>query len=347
MCPDVTREVTIEAIDLSRSYETYRKPEGLLKSIEGFWKRETIHKLALQPTTITICRGQIVGLVGSNGAGKTTLLKLLSGLIYPSSGTTKVLGHDPHERRPEFLRKMSILLGQKAQLWWDLPPADSYELLAKIYDIDLTIAKGRVQELADLLGCTGQLHIQLRRLSLGERMKMEIIGALLHRPEVLFLDEPTIGLDIIAQTKIREFLGEYVKVERPTVILTSHYMDDISLLADRLMLISQGKIVYDGTVEAFTEKSELRQTLSLKLLHPPTQDVTLQHAFNGTFKISAGQRSIRFEMPAQLISEVLSELMALSPVYDIKIEEVEFEDVIRSFMEQDARLRATGDSPTA
>ncbi len=343
MRPDVTREVTIETVGLSRSYETYKKPEGLLKSIEGFWKRETIQKIAVHPTTLTVYRGQIVGLVGSNGAGKTTLLKLLSGLIYPSAGATKVLGYDPHERRPEFLRRVSILLGQKAQLWWDLPPADSYELLAKIYEIDSTVARNRVRELADLLACTEQLHVQLRRLSLGERMKMEIIGALLHRPEVLFLDEPTIGLDIIAQTKIREFLGEYVKVERPTVILTSHYMDDISLLADRLMLISHGKIVYDGTVEAFTAKSEMRQTLSLNLLHPPTQDVSLGH----DFKISAGARSVRFEMPAQWIADVLGELMALSPVYDIKIEEVEFEDVIRSFMEQDARLRAAGRTPTA
>ncbi len=335
-------EITIESHGLSRSYETYKKPAGLLKSIEGLWNRETITKTALHPTTLTVYRGQIVGLVGSNGAGKTTLLKLLSGLIYPSAGSTKVLGFDPHQRAPEFLRRVSILLGQKAQLWWDLAPADSFELLARIYEVDSVIARTRVQELADLLSCTDQLQVQLRRLSLGERMKMELIGALLHKPEVLFLDEPTIGLDIIAQTKIREFLGEYVKTERPTVILTSHYMDDISLLADRLMLISQGNIVYDGTVGAFTAKSELRQTLSLKFQHPPTQEANLRHGF----KVTAGALSIRLEMPAQWIAETLSELMTLSPVYDIKIEEVEFEDVIRSFMEQDAELRAASRSPT-
>lgn len=335
--------VTIETNELTRIYETYKKPEGLLKSIEGLWARQTEQKVALHPTNLRVERGQIVGLVGSNGAGKTTLLKLLSGLIHPSGGTATVLGVSPTSRDPDFLKRISILLGQKNQLWWDLPPSDSYDLLARIYEINRPRARERVRELASLLQCTDQLQTQLRRLSLGERMKMEIIGSLLHQPEVLFLDEPTIGLDIIAQTTIREFLAKYVKERNPTVILTSHYMDDISLLADRLLLISQGRLVYDGSVPDFMGRAETRQTLSLKILNPPDRDVSIANQF----VLAKGSLSIRQDLPSQAIGDVLQSLMALSPVQEIKIEEVEFEDVIRSFMEQDARVRATGRTPTA
>jgi ABC-2 type transport system ATP-binding protein len=335
--------INIETENLTRTYETYRKPEGLLKSIQGLWARKVEQKVAVHPTTLSIAKGEIVGLVGSNGAGKTTLLKLLSGLIHPSGGSAKVLGYAPTSRDPEFLKRISILLGQKNQLWWDLPPADSYDLLARIYEINPIEARSRVRELAELLQCSEQLHVQLRRLSLGERMKMEIIGALLHQPEVLFLDEPTIGLDIIAQTTIREFLATYVKERKPTLILTSHYMDDISLLADRLLLISQGSIVYDGSVEEFVAKAENRQTLSLKLLNPPTTDVSIA----GHFQLEAGTRNIKVELAANVIGDVLQALMSLSPVQEIKIEEVEFEDVIHSFMQQDARMRASSSAPAA
>lgn len=248
---------TIETENLSRVYSSYVKPEGLLNSIKGFWNRQYQHKVALAPTSLKIEEGKIVGLVGANGAGKTTLLKLLSGLIVPSSGSAKVLGYSPWERDNEYLRQISILLGQKNQLWWDISPSDSYALLARIYDLDLAHAKKRVQLLAEMMDCAHVLNTQLRRLSLGERMKMEIIGALLHEPRVLFLDEPTIGLDIVAQEKIREFLANYVKEKKPTIILTSHYMDDISRLADRLLLISKGSLVYDGTVPEFTAKIQL------------------------------------------------------------------------------------------
>lgn len=242
----------IETQDLSRVYKTYQKPEGLKNSIKGIWQRKYDSKIALDKTTIKIESGKIIGLVGANGAGKTTLLKILSGLVTPSSGDATVLGFRPWERKNEFLRQMSILLGQKNQLWWDISPVDSYALLARIYDLDPIKTRERVDELATMLDCKHVLNTQLRRLSLGERMKMEIIGALLHEPRILFLDEPTIGLDIVAQENIRNFLSKYVKEKGPTVILTSHYMDDIATLADSLLLISKGKIVYQGTVEEFT-----------------------------------------------------------------------------------------------
>lgn len=247
--------VVIETKGLTRTYQSYQKPEGIWNSVQGLWNRKYNYKVALAPTDLKIESGKIIGLVGANGAGKTTLLKVLSGLVAPSGGEALVLGFKPWERKNEFLRQISILLGQKNQLWWDISPMDSFALLARIYDLDVMAARRRVEELANMLQCSHVLHTQLRRLSLGERMKMEIIGSLLHEPRVLFLDEPTIGLDIVAQETIRDFLAQYVKEKEPTIILTSHYMDDISKLADRLLLISKGHIVYSGTVDEFVSTS--------------------------------------------------------------------------------------------
>lgn len=333
-------EYIIETKSLFRAYETYRKPEGLWNSIRGFWSREFERKIALQPTDLSIRGGEIIGLVGANGAGKTTLLKLLSGLIHPSGGEARVLGHNPWERNPSYLRRISILLGQKNQLWWDIPPADSFELLAKIYDLNEKEASSRVIELAELLQCRELLHVQLRRLSLGERMKMEIIGSLLHRPSVLFLDEPTIGLDIVAQTNIREFLSTYVEREKPTIILTSHYMDDISKLSDRLLLISKGSIVYDGTVPDFMSSVEQRQRLTAKLSRPPE----IERELAPGLILEPRTESFSAELPSSQISVTLQKLMEISPVEDLKIEEADFEDVIRKFLEKESRLRATGRS---
>ena len=257
--------IAISTTDLKRVFKTYQKPEGLLNSFKGIWNRKYDEKVALAATNLEIEEGKIIGLVGANGAGKTTLLKILSGLVVPSSGEARVLGYVPWKRDYDYLRQISILLGQKNQLWWDISPVDSYALLARIYDLDPNFARKRVDQLAEMLNCTHVLTTQLRRLSLGERMKMEIIGALLHEPRVLFLDEPTIGLDIVAQESIRNFLANYVKDKGPTVILTSHYMDDISTLADRLLLISKGNIVYQGTVKEFVKESNSDNLTSVEV----------------------------------------------------------------------------------
>ncbi|MBX3020919.1 MAG: ATP-binding cassette domain-containing protein [Bdellovibrionales bacterium] len=284
--------VVIETKGLSREYKSYRREEGAWNAVKGFFKRQYEIKPALKPTTLTIEGGQIVGLVGANGAGKTTLLKILSGLIYPTGGEVSVLGYKPFERKSEFLRQISILLGQKAQLWWDLPAADSFNLLANIYGLDRIQAKKDWLHLAEQLDCSAQLHTQLRRLSLGERMKMEIIGSLLHRPKVLFLDEPTIGLDVLAQNTIRVFLAEYVKEHQPTIILTSHYMDDISRLADRLLLIGRGEIVYDGTVDGFVRHAE--QHLKLDIQSEETDFEQVIHKF---FEKESSGRTARRPLP--------------------------------------------------
>lgn len=309
----------IETNNLGRVYKTYTKKEGVLNSLKGFYNREYVEKVALKEATIQIEAGKIVGLVGSNGAGKTTLLKILSGLIYPSSGEAHVLGYQPWRRETEFLKQISILLGQKNQLWWDITPRDSYSLLTKIYDLNPVQSKARVNELAHMLSCTNVLDTQLRRLSLGERMKMEIIGALLHSPKVLFLDEPTIGLDIVAQTAIRDFLEQYVKEFKPAIILTSHYMDDITHLADQLLLISQGKIVYNGTVEEFSRTTDLEKKLVYRL------------------KNSSEEKEIVYK--SQNLTQILADLSRAGEVVDLKVEEVDFEDIIHRFLATESRAR--------
>lgn len=319
---------------LEKTYKTYEKPEGIIESLKGFWNRQYIQKTALHSTTLSLEQGRIIGLVGANGAGKTTLLKLLSGLIYPSTGTAEVLGFTPWERKADFLKQISILLGQKNQLWWDLPPIDSFALLAEIYDLDKMVAKERVQNLAELLDCKHVLTTQLRRLSLGERMKMEIIGALLHEPKVLFLDEPTIGLDVVAQTAIRNFLASYVKEKKPTVILTSHYMDDIAKLADDLLLISRGRIVYQGNVGDFTAKTDPKLKISFGLETPLDQE---KQVLPGIV-IPAHQQEIFFSVHKKDLNQSLVCVTQLTGVVNLKIEEVDFEDIIHEFLAQESRV---------
>lgn len=327
-------EPVIVTSGLTRVFESYEKPEGLMNSLRGFWKRQYKQKVALHPTDLTIPRGQIVGLVGANGAGKTTLLKLLSGLIYPTGGDARVLGSRPWERDSAFLRRISILLGQKNQLWWDIAPADSFALLARIYDLDMSAAAARVQELATLLDCTHVLQTQLRRLSLGERMKMEIIGALLHEPDILFLDEPTIGLDVVAQTTIRRFISEHVRARGQTVILTSHYMDDIAKLADRLLLMSQGKLVYDGTVSEFMQKAETTQQIQVALTAPLGESLEIAP----DVMLAADKQEFSVNLPANKIAGAIQKITAKATVQELKIQEADFEEVIRAFLEKESRV---------
>ncbi|MCE3010249.1 MAG: ATP-binding cassette domain-containing protein [Proteobacteria bacterium] len=334
-------EIAIKTEQLSRTFKSYQKPEGLLNSIKGFWNRQYTEKVALAPTSFEIEKGKIVGLVGGNGAGKTTLLKLLSGLIHPTSGTAQVLGFKPWERKPEFLRQMSILLGQKNQLWWDIAPLDSFAMLAEIYDLDKAKAKTKVSELAELLDCSHVLQTQLRRLSLGERMKMELIGSLLHEPKILFLDEPTIGLDIVAQTVIRKFIGDYVKEKGPTVILTSHYMDDIAKLSDQLFLISQGQFVYQGTVQGFVSKSQMQQKIHFALAEKLNQDLVLKSSHPEGISLKAGQQEFIISVDQENIPQLMTQITQLSGLSQLRIEEADFEEVIHQFMEAESRLRKT------
>lgn len=332
--------LAIETNALTRVYESYQKQEGVWNSVRGFWNRKYVGKVALKPTSLKIYKGQIVGLVGANGAGKTTLLKILSGLIFPSGGEARVLGHIPWERNNDYLRRISILLGQKNQLWWDISPGDSYELLSRIYDLPAEKTRKRVIELAEMLDCRHVLQTQLRRLSLGERMKMEIIGSLLHDPEILFLDEPTIGLDVVAQTTIRTFISAYVKERNPTVILTSHYMDDIARLANRLLLISKGEMVYDGTVPEFMAKTERLQRITLSYAEPLKAGIDL----GGGRRLEGGTIDFSVQVPSRELPETVRLLTQLATVQDLKIEEADFEESIRKFLETESRILPARDN---
>jgi ABC-2 type transport system ATP-binding protein len=236
----------IKARGLTKSFRVHRKEAGLKGSLRSLFVRDwtTVH--ALKGADLDVEAGEIVGLVGANGAGKTTLVKALAGILYPTAGAAEVLGHVPWQRKNEFRRQIALIMGQKAQLWWDLPAGDGFLLLREIYRIPKDRFRANLDALVEALQIGDKLGIQIRRLSLGERMKMELIAALLHQPKVVFLDEPTIGLDLAAQRAIRTFILDYRRRENPAMILTSHYMEDIERLCERIVLMRAGELVYDG-----------------------------------------------------------------------------------------------------
>lgn len=327
-------DIVISTHKLARDYRVPSKEDGLLASLKGVFKDTSVVKHALLPIDLEISRGQIVGLVGANGAGKTTLLKLLSGLIFPSSGTASVLGYTPWSRPNAFLQQISLLLGQKNQLWWDISASDSYQLLIAIYDLDKAETLKRVEDLAERLDCRHVLKVPLRRLSLGERMKMELIGSLLHNPKVLFLDEPTIGLDVVAQTNIRQFILQDLKGTGVTIILTSHYMDDIAQLADRLLLMSHGAIAYDGNVEHFMSQSSVSKRLVVDFVAPLTHEIVL----TPRLKISTGALTFDHALSSEELLHCLKIITTLTYIKDLRIEEPDFEDVIHTFLEKESGL---------
>ncbi|MCE2982766.1 MAG: ATP-binding cassette domain-containing protein [Parachlamydia sp.] len=327
-------DTVISTSQLSRNFQVYKKETGLLASFKGLFSKKCEVKQALLPLDLAIKRGQIVGLVGSNGAGKTTLLKLLAGLIFPTDGKAEVLGCIPWERSNSFLRQISLLLGQKNQLWWDIPASDSFNLLITIYDLNKTDTLKRVNHLANRLDCMHLLKVPLRRLSLGERMKMELIGSLLHSPKILFLDEPTIGLDVVAQTNIRQFILEELKGTDVTIILTSHYMDDIALLADRLLLMSHGAIAYDGTVDHFMSLTPTTKRLVAEFTIPLTQELMI----SPHLKIPIGSLVFDHSLTSAELFNALKVITTQTPLHDLKIEEPDFEDVIRTFLEKESSL---------
>ncbi|MCC6419371.1 MAG: ATP-binding cassette domain-containing protein [Gemmataceae bacterium] len=244
----------IEVNNLSRTYRVFQKKEGFLGAVRSLFRRQYKEIRAVDGVSFTIEPGEMVAFLGPNGAGKTTTLKMLSGLIYPSSGTARVLGFVPWERRDIFRRRFSLVMGQKNQLWWDLPAADSFQLHKEIYSLDPTAFGRTLGELTELFGVKELTRQPVRELSLGERMKMELIAALLHRPQLLLLDEPTIGLDVVAQVVIQNCLREYNATRGVTMLLTSHYMRDVEALCSRVLVITHGKVVYDGPRARITEQ---------------------------------------------------------------------------------------------
>jgi len=248
-------DVVISVKNLEKVYKRQRRKSGLKNVIKDFFRREYTEIQALKKVSFTVRKGEIIGYIGPNGAGKTTTLKILSGILYPSGGNVEVLGFTPWKRKREFLKKITLIMGQKNQLWWDIPAMDSFLLFKEIYEVPDHIFKKQINTLLDMLDAEKLVNYPVRHLSMGERMKMEIVAALIHNPDIIFLDEPTIGLDVMSQTSIREFLSAYNKEFQKTIVLTSHYMKDIEELSNRVIFIMNGEIIYDGSIDKLISRT--------------------------------------------------------------------------------------------
>lgn len=262
----------ISAKNLSKSFRQFEKESGVLGSFKQLFNRKYRLFHAINNIDLEIEEGKIVGLLGPNGAGKTTLMKCFTGIIIPSSGNLSINGFIPSQRHLQFRKELSLVMGQKSQLWWDIPALDSLELIQQYYEISDHVFKARLTHLCDALGTTHLLKTQLRKMSLGERMKMELIACLLHNPKLIFLDEPTIGLDIVSQYKIRDFLKEYHRQYNPTIIISSHYMQDIESLCDHIILLMNGAKVFDGSKKVFKKQFSDQKSFIITYHKKPTKD---------------------------------------------------------------------------
>jgi ABC-2 type transport system ATP-binding protein len=320
---------TVRVADLNKTFLVPERDAGLRAAARSLFRRRHREVRAVDDISFEIGRGEIVGFLGPNGAGKTTTLKMLSGLLYPTSGEARVLGHQPSKREREFLRRITLVMGNRNQLQWDLPALDSYELNRAIYRLP---RPGFVQlrdELIELLDVGDLVRKPVRNLSLGERMKVEIVGSLLHRPEVLFLDEPTIGLDVTMQKRIREFVAEYNRRYDATVLLTSHYMADVVALCRRVVVIHHGRILFDGPLARLGEEFEAFKTLTVEL-----EDTAVDLSAYGDV-LERGDGRVKLRVPKAETARVTARLLAERDVADLTVEDPPIEDVIELVFAQE------------
>lgn len=330
------RDAPIQVSNLKKYYQVHDKEPGFVGSLKSFVSRKYRDVKAVDDISFEIETGEIVGFLGPNGAGKTTTLKMLSGLLYPTGGAARVLGYTPNERKPEYLRQMTLVMGQKQQLNWDLPAIETFIVNRAIYELSDEQYKQTLQELTELLELGPLLKKQVRKLSLGERMKCELAAALLHRPQVLFLDEPTIGLDVTMQVKIRQFIAEYNSRSRATVILTSHYMADVTALCKRVVVIDHGKLMYDGSLEELSAKIAPHKLVRVELASPLNGHALTRY---GEVLNATGLR-VELLVPRSKTSETASRILSELPVADVTIQDPPIEDVISRVFEQAALARA-------
>ncbi len=317
----------IEARALSKVYRVYRKEAGLLGAFKGLARRRYDEVHAAKEVSFSIEEGEFVGFLGPNGAGKTTVLKMLSGLLHPSAGEARVLGYTPWERQNEFKRQFALLLGQKNSLWWDIPARESLELNRAIYGIEPKVFKEMVGGLAELLEVNDKLDIMVRELSLGERMKMELIAALLHGPRVLLLDEPTIGLDVGSAQKVREFLRSYHAGRPMVTMLTSHYMQDIEALCRRVIIIDHGQIFFDGALSDVVDRFSQHKVVHFSF---DTAGGPVVDDFSRYGEVTGQEaQGVYLKVPRQQVASVCRAVLAQHPVLDINVEEIPVEEVIR------------------
>jgi ABC-2 type transport system ATP-binding protein len=314
----------VDVRNLNREYKVFRKQEGLLASLRGLWRREYDIVHAVRDVNFQIEEGEMVAFLGPNGAGKTTTLKLLSGLIVPTSGQATVLGHVPWKRENDYRRRFALVTGQKEQLWWDLPAQESFRLNREIYRIPQDDYQIRLDELTSLLEVRSLMSKPVRELSLGERMRMELIAALLHRPDVLFLDEPTIGLDVVSQRRVQEFLRHYQREQRITVILTSHYMKDVEALCERAIVINKGMVIHDGPLATIVDRFSSHKIIEL-LFAGAIVPRGLERF--GTVLESKPPR-VRLQVEKQHVSDSLAGILSEHSVEDVSVVERPLEDLI-------------------
>lgn len=314
----------IEIHQLKKSYRVYQKKEGLWASMTGLMHREYKDVEAVQGIDLNVQQGEFVAFLGPNGAGKTTTLKLLSGVINPTSGSAQVLGYTPWERENAYRRRFALVMGQKNQLWWDLPAQESFRLHQQIYRIDPQEFERTRDELIDLLDVKRLLGQPVRELSLGERMKMELTAALLHSPEVLFLDEPTIGLDVVAQHNIQKFLKHYQQIRKITILLTSHYMKDVAALCKRVVVIAMGQIMYDGSLADIVDRFGGDKILTLQFADDSMPGDLAR--YGEVLEIT--EPKIRLRVARESIAGVLSSVLNANTIEDVSVEDPPLEEVI-------------------
>ncbi len=331
----------IEIEKLSKTYRVYQKQEGLFASLRGLVRRRYRVVEAVREIDLTVDQGEFVAFLGPNGAGKTTTLKLLSGVITPSGGTARVMGHIPWHRENAYRRRFALVMGQKNQLWWDLPAQESFRLHQQIYRIAPGPFQRTLDELADLLKVRTLMGQPVRELSLGERMKMELIAALLHSPDVLFLDEPTIGLDVVAQHNIQQFLKFYQEKRRITILLTSHYMKDVTSLCHRVVIIARGRIRYDGSLSGIIDHFSSDKIVTIQFAEPPGREVLERY---GTV-LAVESPKARLQVARHDVPRVLAKILDRHAIDDVAVEDPPLEDVIARAFAEVERSEMAGDTP--
>jgi ABC-2 type transport system ATP-binding protein len=318
---------------LSKHYRVHQRPPGMKAALRSLFKREYTWVKAVDGIDFDLAAGERVGFLGPNGAGKTTTLKMASGLLHPTSGEVTVDGHLPQRREPEFLKKIMLVMGQKQQLLWDLPPAETFELNRAIYDVPREDFTRRLKELTELLELGDLVKKPTRQLSLGERMKCELAAALVHGPKVLFLDEPTIGLDVSMQVAMRDFIRRYNEQHGATLILTSHYMDDVAALCPRVVVIDKGRLSFDGKLEALVQRVRPEKRLTLRFSQPVGKERVGE--LGQVVKHEAAESVL--QVPHDAVNAVVTRALATLPVHDLNVEDPPLEEVMSELF---ARSRA-------
>jgi ABC-2 type transport system ATP-binding protein len=330
---------TISVHHLKKYFKVYKKEPGLLGSVKSLWHRKYEEVKAVDDVSFEIQQGEIIGFIGQNGAGKTTTLKVLSGLLYPTSGEVQVLGYNPWDRKPEFQKQFALVMGQKNQLWWDLPAMESFLLNKAIYEVPDQQFKKTLTKLMDLLDVNNIVNIQVRKLSLGQRMKCELIAALLHNPKVLFLDEPTIGLDVVMQKSLRDFIKLYNQEFGATIILTSHYMGDVKELCKRAIIIDHGHKIFDGQLQEIIDQFARNKILSLIFSDEVSAKQLKKFGDLKEYDFPKATLLVDRTQATKVAAQILSQL----PVADVNIEEPSIEAIIREVFESET-FKKTGHS---